>query len=178
MGDFTELLAAHRRGDASATDRLFAEIYADMRRLASRQLGGGHRGETLSATGLVHEAYLKLRDAGRLDANDRQHFMRLAAKVMRQIVIDYARERHALKRGSGASHVSLDDTRLAIDDQAAFLLQLEQALDTLDERLARVVEYRYFAGFTEAEVAELLDVTTRTVQRDWARAKLQLAELL
>jgi len=174
----TGLLAAHRAGDDQALDRAFAFVYDDLRRAASAQLRRG-ASPTLNTTSLVNEAYLRLVDRAQAAPSDRTHFLALAARAMRFIIIDYARERSAAKRGGAAWHVQLDDLELAVDDQAQQLLSLDdaiQALARLDERLVRIVECRFFTGMTEEETAQALELSLSTVQRDWKRAKAWLRE--
>lgn len=174
----TQLLAAYRGGDRAALDRAFSHVYDDLRRAASAQLRRGSS-PTLNTTSLVNEAYLRLVDGAQAAPADRGHFLALAARAMRYIIIDYARARGAAKRGGGAWHVELDESEIAIDDQAQQLLSLEdamQALARLDERLVRVVECRFFTGMTEDETAVALGVSQSTVQRDWKRAKAWLGE--
>lgn len=174
----TQLLAAHQAGDAEALDRAFSFVYDDLRRAASAQLRRGSS-PTLNTTSLVNEAYLRLVDGARAAPTDRTHFLALAARAMRYIIIDYARRRAAAKRGGDAQHIRLDETEIAVDDQMQQLLALDdalQALGALDERLVRMVECRFFAGMTEEETAAALDVSLSTVQRDWKRAKAWLKE--
>jgi RNA polymerase sigma factor (TIGR02999 family) len=176
-GNITELLAAHRNGDPDAFDRLVPLVYGDLRRIASQQLRRLRGAATLDTTALVHEAYLKLVDQSRLEVDDRNHFFGVAARAMRQIVIDHARKRGAQKRGGGSSPVSLDDVQVAIHEQADLLLALDDALarlSLLNERLTRVFECRYFAGLSERETAEALAVSLRTVQRDWVKGRAWL----
>jgi RNA polymerase sigma-70 factor, ECF subfamily len=172
-GKITDLLLRLREGDREAEERLYALVYADLRRLAHAQLGRERPGHTLGTTGLVHETYLRLVDQTRVEWRDRAHFFGAAACAMRRILVDYARRNLAARRGGGAPHVQLPEeaTAAARSDD---LLALDEALDRLakvDERLSRVVECRYFGGFTEDETAEVLGVTKRTVQRDWAKAR-------
>jgi RNA polymerase sigma factor (TIGR02999 family) len=174
----TQLLAAHRAGDGQALDRAFSFVYDDLRRAASAQLRRGSS-PTLNTTSLVNEAYLRLVDGNKAAPTDRAHFLALAARAMRYIVIDYARQRGAAKRGGSAQHVQLDDNEIAVEDQVQQLLALDeamQALGRLDERLVRMVECRYFTGMTEQETAEALEISLSTVQRDWKRAKAWLKE--
>jgi RNA polymerase sigma factor (TIGR02999 family) len=174
----TQLLAAGRAGDRDALDRAFSYVYEDLRRAASAQLRRGSS-PTLNTTSLVNEAYLRLVDGASAAATDRAHFLAIAARAMRYIIIDYARERGAAKRGGKAPHLPLDDAEIAIDDQAQQLLVLDdalQALGRLDERLVRLVECRFFTGLTEDETATALGVSLSTVQRDWKRAKAWLIE--
>ena len=176
----TQLLIAYRDGDRGAFDRLMPIIYDDLRRIARRQLRRGAP-QTLNTTGLVHEAYLKLVDPSRVDWQDRGHFLAVSARAMRQVIIGYARKRSAVKRGGGERPVTLDEAQVAVDDQADRLLALDRALERLggrDERLARVVECRFFAGLSEEETAQALGVSLRTAQRDWMRARAWLKEEL
>lgn len=176
----TQLLLAYRDGDRDAFDRLVPMLYDDLRRIARRQLRRSP-GQTLDTTGLVHEAYLKLIDPAKVDWQDRGHFLAVSARAMRQVIIGYARKRSAGKRGGGERPVTLDEAQIAIDDQAERLLALDRALERLggrDERLARVVECRFFAGLSEEETAQALGVSLRTAQRDWMRARAWLKEEL
>ena len=175
----TSLLIAHGEGQDGAFDRLMPMVYDDLHRIARRQLRRGRRGDTLNTTGLVHEVYLKMVDQSRVSWQDRSHFFAISARAMRQIIVDSARQRLAAKRGGGQAHTGLDESRVAIEAQADWLVALDQALErlaALDERLARVVECRFFAGLTEEEAAEALSVSVRTVQRDWKRARGWLKE--
>jgi RNA polymerase sigma factor (TIGR02999 family) len=169
----TDLLLEVRRGNPEAMDRLFSLVYPQLRRIARRQLQGERPGHTLGTTGLVHETYLKLVDQSRIDWQDRGHFFAMAARAMRQILVDYARRYRTQRRGGGLQRVALTD-RLAVDEQAELVLAVHEALGRLagvSERLSRVVECRYFAGLTEEETAVALGVTARTVERDWVKAK-------
>jgi RNA polymerase sigma factor (TIGR02999 family) len=178
----TELLAALRAGEAGALERLFQLVYQELHELARRQLRQMAPGQTLDTTALLHEAYLEL--CGRSEAawNDRTHFVAVAATVMRHLLIDHARQKAALKRGGGRRRVPLEG--LSADGSAApveDLIALSQALDRLaavDERLVRLVEMRFFGGLTATEVAEVLQVSERTVKRDWRKAKALLYHLL
>lgn len=182
--DITRLLVDLRGGDRAALDRLFDLVYQDLHERARRQLGRRSPGTTLSTTVLVHETYLKLADAMHLELEDRRHFFAVAAKAMRQIAVDHARRASAQKRGGGVWDVSLDDAGLAAsseDRPAADIVALDRALDQLaelDERLARTVELRYFAGLSVEETAEVMGVSERTVKRDWAKARAFLYEAL
>lgn len=176
LGEVTKLLLAHQAGDAQALERLIPLIYDDLRRIARRQLAGHRRG-LLDTTGLVHEAYLKLADQRALPGESRRHFLAVAARAMRQVVIDFARRRTADKRGGDLTHLTLETAALAVEAEAERLLVLDQALGRLaelDQRLIQVVECRFFAGLSEEETAGVLDVSTRTVQRDWAKARAWL----
>jgi RNA polymerase sigma factor (TIGR02999 family) len=177
--DVTRLLASHREGDGEALNRLFPLVYGELRALAHRQLGRAGRG-TLHTTAVVHEAYLRLAGPG-LAAEDRGHFFNLAARAMRQILIDHARRHLARKRGGGAPHLLLDDNDVAVEARAEELIDLDAALDRLgrlDDRLNRVVELRFFAGLSVDETAEVLGVAARTVKRDWQKARAFLFDEL
>jgi RNA polymerase sigma factor (TIGR02999 family) len=179
--EVTDLLRAWRNGDATAVDRLFPLVYGELRRISHRLQSGERPGHTLGTTGLVHEAYLKLADLNRMEWTDRAHFLAVASRAMRRILVDYARERGAGKRGGGAVAVTLDDGAMSLDERADTLVAVDDALTRLgghDERLMRVVECRFFGGLTEEETAAAIGVTTRTVQRDWVKAKGWLAEAL
>lgn len=178
-GELTLLLRAASEGDEPALNRLVALLYVDLRRLAQRVQR--QRGQTLDTTSLVHECYLRFVKNGQIELNDRSHFFSLAARVMRQLLCDYARERLAEKRGGGAVHVELRDDDAAEDKEASHFLAVDQALENLAEvrpMQARVVECRFFAGLTEEETAEALDRSLRSVQRDWSAARTWLAERL
>lgn len=177
--NITALLAEARGGDAGAARRLWDTVYPDLHRIAHRALARRRPGQTLRTTALVSEAYLKL--AGGAAWEDRLHFYATAATAMRHILIDAARQRRRLKRGGGRKPVPLDEAVVVAEERAETLLALDEALTSLaahDARLARVVEYRFFGGLTEAEVAGLLGVTDRTVRRDWRRARAWLAVAL
>ena len=173
------MLLAHGAGDEDAFAQLLPMVYQDLRRIAHRQLRRGRPGQTLNTTGLVHEAYLKMVDQSRVSWQDRGHFFAISARAMRQIIVDYARQRLAAKRGGGQPHDPLDENQIAIEEQADWLLAIDEALSRLakmDARLTKVVECRFFAGLTEEETAEALEVSVRTVQRDWMRARGWLRE--
>lgn len=170
-GEVTRLLGRLRGGDRAALDGLFPLVYAELRRIAQRQLGGERAGHTLDATALVHEAYLKLIDGPRLDSNDRAHFLAIAARAMRQILVDHARRRGAAKRGGDWKLTSITGKQLAAEFDSEGLIALDRALEGLEERQRAVVEYRFFGGMEESEIAEVLGVSTRTVQRDWLKAR-------
>lgn len=172
--DVTALLVAVRDGVDGAADRLFSAVYGDLKRIARRQLGGG--GETLTPTALVHEAYLRLARPGALGQHDRVHFFAVAARAMRQILVDHVRRKAADKRGGGVIALALDEQRVASAEgaEAEDLIALDDALRRLeaaDERLAKVVELRYFGGLELSEIAAGLGVSERTLKRDWRRAR-------
>jgi RNA polymerase sigma factor (TIGR02999 family) len=176
-----DVLAALRSAAPDSLDQIVTLTYQELRSIAHRRLAARRPGGTLSTTALVHEAYLKLVDQSRAGWRDRSHFLALASLAMRHILVDRARERAALRRGGGRRQITLDDDVTAIEDQSDALLQLNDALEHLaavDARLARVVECRFFGGLTEDETAEALGLTTRTVQRDWVKARVLLRRLL
>jgi RNA polymerase sigma factor (TIGR02999 family) len=176
-GRVTELLARIDSGDADAFDRLFPLVYGHLHQAAERVLRGERPGHTLQPTALVHEAYLKLAGSGPLPSRDRSHFLGLAARAMRQILVDHARRRRAGKRGGGVRPATLDGDVRAPAAEVDELLALDDSLNRLgqvSDRLRRVVELRFFAGLSDDDVAETLGVTTRTVQRDWAKARAWL----
>ncbi len=178
--DITQLLASHRNGDTDAMRQLMVRVYPVLKDLARRQLPRA-RGNTLNTTGVVHDAYLRFVERAERDFENRDHFLAFAAKVMRQVVVDHVRARYAMKRGSGKVPLTLDEGRLGRSDAYERTLLVDQLLDGLgdiDERLVRVVECRYFAGLTEEETARVLGVTSRTVQRDWRRARAWLQQAL
>lgn len=179
--DITTLLAAYRQGEPAAFERLLPLVYDDLRRIARRQLRDSG-GKTLDATALVHEAYLKMAEQTRLDARDRGHFLAICARAMRQFLVGYARQRHAGKRGGPLLRaVDLDAVALPVEAQADQLVLIDQALEQLaaiGPRMVKVFECRYFAGLSEQETADALDMPLRSVQREWMRARAWLRELL
>ena len=180
-GEVTVLLQAHAQGDAQALDRLVGLVYHDLRRIARSQRRRFRPGDTLDTTALVHEAYVKLVDQSAPQWVDRGHFLAVIATAMRQVVIDHARGRLRQKRGGGIVPVSLDDVDVAARDDAAHFVAIDEALRELaatEPRLVKVVECRFFAGYSEAETAEALGASLRTVQRDWLRARAALRALV
>lgn len=156
---------------------LFPEVYADLRRLAEGVMRGERHNHTLQPTALVHEVYLKLADRGAASVNDRAHLLALAARAMRQVLIDHARARRSQKRGGGACLVTLSDGVPAAADPAVDWLEVEDALErlqALDPRLVRIVELRYLAGMEITEVAQVLSLSPTTVKRDTALARAWL----
>ncbi|WP_038054472.1 MULTISPECIES: ECF-type sigma factor [Thermomonas] len=179
-GDITVLLDAARDGDRSALDRVLSTLYQELHGMARRQLAGQQYGHTLDATALVHEAYLKLvgRGSGNAQFDDRAHFFAYAASAMRSVIVDYARQRLAQKRGGDLHRVtelpenlegglSLDEDMLGLDTAL-------NRLSSVDPRLTQVVELRYFAGLSELEIAALLQRSERSVRRDWQKARMFL----
>jgi RNA polymerase sigma factor (TIGR02999 family) len=168
-------------GRRDTLDRLMPEVYEELRAIAKRQLSGREGGGTLSTTGLVHEAYLKLVDQSRIAWRDRAHFFALASVAMRHVLVDRARARLAQKREGGFHRITLDSQVIAVPDQPDAMLQLSDAIERLarvEPRLARVVDCRFFGGMDDEEIAEALEVTPRTVQRDWVKARMLLRRAL
>jgi RNA polymerase sigma factor (TIGR02999 family) len=174
----TQALARLRSGEASALDDLFPLIYDELKGVARAQLAGEQTGHTLGPTALVHEAYMNLARRTRLRPEDRTHFLNVAAQTMRRVLIDHARARKRLKRGAGGTPVLLEEVHAVMTDEAADeLVALDDALDRLAQanpRAAEVVERRFFAGLTLEETAEVLGMSTKTVQRDWLVARAWL----
>ena len=180
--EITSLLAAHADGDRTALDRLIPLVYADLRRIAHQRLKSERDAHTLSTTAIVHEAYLRLADHEEPSWRNRAHFLAVCSRVIRNLLIDYERRRGADKRGGDRLRIPLREDLTASDDGPGVeLLDLDAALSELalvDPRLETVVEYRFFGGLTVAEVAEVLGVSVRTVERDWTRAKAYLYRAL
>ena len=178
----TDLLARAAAGDRGAFDRAFPLVYEELRRLAHRQLRRESDGHTLSTTALVHEAYLRLIGQNRGDWRDRGHFLAIAATAMRRILVDHSRRLRADKRGATRSPLPIDSiANLAVEERAEFVVSLDDALArlaALDDRQARVVECRFFAGLTEEETAAALGIGLRTAKRDWAKARSWLFQEL
>ena len=198
-GAASSAAGAREAARQAALERLVPLVYGELRRVAHRQLGAERAGHTLNTTALVHEAYLRLADQTRVEWADRAHFFAVAARAMRRILVDYARRHRALRRGGGQRPISLDavsdavsdadaadggapgGVQVAVAERADALVALDEALERLaavDGRLARVVECRFFGGLTEAETAEVLGVTPRTVTRDWVKARAWLYQEL
>jgi RNA polymerase sigma factor (TIGR02999 family) len=178
----TDLIHLASNGDAEATERLFAATYPELRRLARMRLRAGGRQTLLDTTSLVQESYLRFAGAGQLRLDDRLHFLRWSAKVMRSIIVDFARRRAATRRGGDQIRVTwtpdLDRTQPASEEDIVRVHDALEELATVDARMAQVVEMRYFAGMRETEIAEALGVTDRTVRREWEKARLLLREAL
>ena len=177
-GEVTMLLAEMKRGDSGALPRLIPLVYNELRRLAANCLKDERDGHTLQPTALVHEAYLRLAGQNRAEWQNRAQFMGVAAQLMRRILVDYARQRIAAKRGGGETPLDIDVLEIAAGvEQSAEMLAVDEALERLtamDPQQAQVVEMRYFGGMTVEETAEALDIAPRTVKREWAIAKAWL----
>ena len=173
----TQLLLAWNGGDQAALDRLVPLVYGELRRAARRYMRRERLGHTLQTTALVNEVYLRLIDAQGVRWQNRAHFFAIAAQLMRQILVDFARRRRQLKRGGEAQQVSLDEALMISQEPGEDLVALDDALKalaTLSPRQSQVVELRYFGGLTETEIAEVLKVSERTVRNDWNMAKVWL----
>ncbi len=173
----TGLLLAWSGGDETALEKLMPLVYAELHRLAKRYMGREHAGHTLQTSALVNEAYLRLIDAHGVRWQNRAHFFAVSAQIMRRILVDFARAKQNLKRGGGAQQITLDEGSVVSPERSADLLALDQALERLaklNARQSHVVELRYFGGLNEAEVAEVLKVSPRTVRNYWSLAKAWL----
>jgi RNA polymerase sigma factor (TIGR02999 family) len=177
-GEVTRLLGRVESGDREAIDRLFPLVYAELRRLARAHVSRNVAPSTLSATGLVHEAYLKFAAGGALRAESRAHFMAIAGRAMRQVMIDRARMRGAKKRGGAALPVTLMDGHSVFEMDPVGVLALDAAMAQLEERQRQVVEARFFAGMEEKEIAAALGISERTVRREWVKARAWLVRAL
>jgi RNA polymerase sigma-70 factor (ECF subfamily) len=173
----TEMLRAWGAGDKEALDRLTDLVYKELRRMAHRYISGEKSGQTLQTSALVNELYLRLVDVRSVDLQDRAHFFALCARMMRHILIDFARSRQYEKRGGGAIQISLDEAPLLSADLGSSLVALDDALNGLaemDPRKGQVVELRFFGGLSVEETAEALKVSPETVKRDWKAARAWL----
>ena len=176
--DVTRLLEEFAGGDAGALDRLFPLVYEELQRVAHGQMQRESAGHTLDTTALVHEAYVKLvKHPPHVQWRSRIHFFAVAARAMRQILVNHARTRGRIKRGGEATQISLDEAVVMVDARSGELLALDQALErleALDARQSRVVELRYFGGLSIEETAQVLKVSPVTVKRDWTTARAWL----
>ena len=170
----TQALINASEGDRDAVAELWNLTYEELRRIAYRMLQSERADHTLSGTALVHEAFVKLVDQNRVNWQDRAHFFAVAAQACRRILIDHARKHRAQKRGGGRARITLDRLQIEAERKSEDLIDLHEALErleTLNSRLSRIVEYRYFGGLSEAEIAEVLGISERTVRRDWVKAR-------
>ena len=180
-GEVTHLLRAWNRGDQAALDRLAERVYPELRRMARRYMKNERQANTVQSTGLVHEVYLRLVDVRGVDWRERAQFYAMAAQMMRRVLVDAARARASKKRGGSAAKVNIDDAAVLSPEPDQSILALHEALTTfsrLAPRQARVVELRYFGGLTEEEIVAALDISPRTVRRDWSLAKAWLSREL
>jgi RNA polymerase sigma factor (TIGR02999 family) len=180
-GEVTNLLRAWNGGDRGALDRLAERVYPELRRMARRYMKNERHANTLQSTGLVHEVYLRLVDVRGVDWRERAQFYAMAAQMMRRILVDAARARASKKRGGSAAKVNIDQTAVLSPAPDRSILALDEALTALSRlapRQARVVELRYFGGLTEEEIVAALEISPRTVRRDWDFAKAWLSREL
>lgn len=179
--EVTQLLADWGQGDRSALDKLFPLVHDELRRLAQRQMNQERVDHTLQATALVNEAYLRLAGKQEFEWQNRGHFFAVCSQVMRHILIDHARAHARDKRGGGAIQVSLNEAELMSQEQAEHLIALDEALhflELVDGQKSRIVELRYFGGLNIDETAEVLDISPRTVRREWQRSKAWLYRMI
>lgn len=175
--EVTQILHEWSEGDANAPERLMLLVYDELRRQARNYLAMERGSHTLQPTALVHEAFLRLVDQTRVNWQNRAHFYGIAASMMRRVLVDHARAHATEKRGGAAVRLSIEDVQIPLEQRAASLLALDEALERFakfDERKARIVEMRFFGGLSDEEIAEVLGVSTRTVLRDWKTARLWL----
>ena len=178
--EVTRLLRQLRSGDQDAAAKLVAAVYGDLRQMAGRAMRRERSGHTLQPTALVNEAFLKLAGGAGVEWRDRAHFFGIAARLMREILVDYARKRDAVKRGSGA-RITLDDSLLISEDRLADVVAMDEVvtrLEALDGRQGQIVELRFFGGLSVEEVAEVMQISTPTVKREWQSAKAWLHQEL
>jgi RNA polymerase sigma factor (TIGR02999 family) len=176
--EITELLHAWSGGDQNALQKIIQVVYPELRRIARRCLGDERHEHTIQATALVHEAYIRLIDTTRIKWQDRAHFFAVSAKIMRRVLVDYARARHFAKRGGGLRRVDFKEALVVSSELGRELVRMDDALSELaqfDSRKAQVVEMRYFGGLKATEIASVLGVSTQSVNRDWNLAKAWLA---
>jgi len=179
--EITNLLKAWSSGDQAALSRLAERVYSELRVIARRYMKGEFQGNTLQATAVVHEFYLRLADVTHVEFHQRAEFFAMAAQLIRRILVDAARARGAQKRGGAARKLNLDETAIISPAPDRSILALDDALTAFSQvapRQAKVVELRYFGGLTEEEIAEVMDISTRTVRRDWEFARVWLAREL
>jgi RNA polymerase sigma factor (TIGR02999 family) len=176
--EVTRLLSAYSRGDRAAINQLMPLIYVQLKRLARTRLQDERAHHTLSTTGLVHEAYLRLVEIRAIEWQSRNHFLAIASQTMRRILVSYARRRKAAKRGGGVRPDDLDEARLLPESYAEALFDLDESIIVLEEahpRQAMVVQHRYFGGLTNAEIADILNISLTTVERDLRFARAWIA---
>lgn len=177
-GEITRLLREAAEGDSAAVDRVYPLVYEELRRLARAQLHRVGGPATLTPTALVHEAYLKLGGGSPLAAENRTHFIRIAARAMRQVLVDQARQRKAHKRGGDLEPVTLLEGHRPLQVDFTDMLALDEAIASLDPRQREIVIARFFGGLEEREIAELMEISERTVRREWVKARAWLVRAL
>ena len=175
--EITQLLLAWGQGDEAALEKLMPFVYHELRRLAGYHMKNQKPGHTLQATALVNEAYVRLIDSSRVRWQNRAHFFAMSSQLMRRVLVDFARAKNSKKRGGDEIRVTFDDMLKVSDKRESELIELDETLDRLAEfspRQAQIVEMRYFGGLTEKEVAAALDISDRTVRREWSAARAWL----
>lgn len=175
--EITKILHEWNNGDSSASERLLPFVYQELKRQARFLMAGERSGHTLQPTALVHEAFIKLTGLNEIKWNDRRHFFRFVSQIMRRILVDYARIHAADKRGNNPARFSLEDVNLPVQERAAAILHLDEALEELasvDEKQAKIIEMKFFGGMTLDEIAEVMEVNKRTISREWRQARLWL----
>lgn len=173
----TELLLAWRQGERAALDELIPHVQGELKRIARNYMRRQKPDHTLQTTALVNEAFLRLVDSNRVNWQDRNHFFAISAQLMRRILVDFARKKSSLKRGGDGVRVTLNENVDVADEKATEVIALDEALARLaqmNERQSKIVELRYFGGLTEDQIAETLEISTRTVRRDWNLARAWL----
>jgi RNA polymerase sigma factor (TIGR02999 family) len=174
QADITRLLVSISNGDQKGYNKLFPLVYEELKLIARNQLNAEYQEHTLCKTELIHETYLKMIDQSQVDFNDRTHFYAIAARCMRQLLVDYARKKNAQKRGGDKQDLPLNEEIIDIKKHAQQIIDLDEyltELNTLDERLAKIVELRFFTGLSIEETAKMLNLSTSTVNRDWVKAR-------
>lgn len=175
--EITRILQDWNNGSEEAGERLFPLVYDELKRQAQFLMAGERADHTLQPTALIHEAFLKLSKLNEIKWNNRKHFYRFVSQIMRQILVDHARKHAADKRGNNTIHFSIDDLQIPVEERAEAILRLDEALDQLakfDEKQSKIVEMRYFGGMKITEIAEALDISVRSVGREWQEARIWL----
>jgi RNA polymerase sigma factor (TIGR02999 family) len=175
--EITQILQDWNDGNEDAKERLLPFVYEELKRQARFFMSRERVNHTLQPTALVHEAFMRLSEQSGIDWQNRNHFYGIASRLMRQILVDHARAHGAAKRGSAPIHFSVDDLQIPLEDRAGSILALDEVLESLaafDERQAKIVEMRFFGGMSNKEIAEALDISERTVGREWQSARLWL----
>ncbi|MCC5940590.1 MAG: sigma-70 family RNA polymerase sigma factor [Balneolaceae bacterium] len=177
IGEITRLLVDAQNGDKAALDSLYPHVYGQLKEIARKHLAYERNAHTLQKTALVHELYIKMLGQSEVEWQNRAHFYSIASRCMRQILVDYARKKVALRRGGKNRPITLDEEKLNLEEHAEEIIEMSDLIEKLseiDSRRGQVVEMRFFGGMSIPEISEVLQVTTRTVDRDWAKAKLWL----
>jgi RNA polymerase sigma factor (TIGR02999 family) len=175
--DITGLIRNWQQGDASSKDELFEHLYNKLRTIAAGLLRSEHNARSVSPTSLVHEGYMRIAHWDGVNLQDRQHFLALFSRVARRLIIDHAKKKKAAVHGGGLQRVEFEESMIRTEQEADTILEIDRALQRLEAhspRLCQVVEFIYFAGFTVEETASALGVSSKTVQRDWNKARMRL----